>query len=130
MSFIAPMYARPLPDKFSMKVGEWSAEEKYDGHRLIMEISDGASSLFAMKTVKAWSRYGIPRILPLHITEAACALPNMILDGELRVPGKRSYGVTELVNSPDLVYEVLNIMEIEGAAVTDVTLSARRDCLQ
>lgn len=129
MSFISPMLARPLPDKFVLTEGDWWAEKKEDGHRFIIEISEGQSSLFADKTVRAWSRYGLARIMPTHLMEDLCKFPNVILDGELNVPGQRAYGVTELTNLDKLVYTAFDILEIEGQETLDQTYTVRRQCL-
>jgi ATP-dependent DNA ligase len=129
VSFISPMLARPLPERFYLTPGYWWAEKKEDGHRLIIEIGDGRSSLFADKTVRAWSRYGLPRILPTHLMEDLSQFPNIVLDGELNVPGMRSYGVTELVNSAELVYTAFDILEINGEEVMNETYLTRRQCL-
>jgi len=101
--FIAPMLASPLPENFNPKPNEWAAEEKFDGHRLIVRVTDGK--------VLAWSRNELPRVLPNHVYDTLAKFPNGCYDGELLVPGKRSYGVTELTNSKDLVYVMFDILE-------------------
>lgn len=131
--FISPMLARPLPPEFpfKMKAGEWAAEIKYDGHRLIAEISDGLQpSLFVNKGVHAWSRYGLERALPTHLLEAMVNLPNGLFDGELIVPGKRSFGVTELGNSRDLVYVIFDVLQFEGDDLTICSYKQRREILE
>jgi len=129
--FVSPMLARPKPDNFVMKPGEFCAEEKYDGHRLEVEISDGQQpTLFVQKGVMAWSRYGIERKLPTHLLEAFAELPNSLLDGELVVPGKRSYGVTELGNGPDLQYVIFDAIRIEEDDYTVLEYDTRRHCLE
>lgn len=127
------MLASPMPKKpLLIKPGTHIAEEKYDGHRLIMEVSDAANdNLFETgRKVQAWGRYGIPRILPSHIVEHAQLLPVGIYDGELRVPGKRSYGVTEIINGPDLVYTIFDLLQLRGTNTMDVIYKHRRTLIE
>lgn len=129
--FVSPMLAHKKPEGFTIKPGEFAAQEKYDGHRLIAEISDGgAPSLFVNKGVTAWSRYGLQRVLPTHLLEAFAELPNCLVDGELNVPGKRSYGVTELGNGPDLEYVIFDAVRIEDEDYTVLDYDVRRQCLE
>jgi len=128
--FIPPMLASPVPKDFKIKPGEWSADEKFDGHRLIMCVSNGQTNLFTSKKIVAWSRLGLQRPLPTHILEATSRFPICTLDGELLVPGKRSYGVTELANTADLVYCVFDVLEIGGEPVTEGTYDNRQAFLR
>lgn len=114
-----------------LKAGIYVAEEKYDGHRLIVEVSNAShDSLFEEgKHVRAWGRYGIERILPKHVVEACQHLHYGTYDGELMIPGKRSYGVTEIINGPDLVYVVFDLLECLGEDTTDMTWDYRRQML-
>ena len=129
MPFLSPMLAKPLPKDFSLSPGEFSAETKIDGHRLIVEVADGSSNLFTDKSVTAWSRNGLLRALPTHLLESLSLFPNGMYDGELCVPGKRSYGVTELVNGPDLVYCIFDLLSIHGADTTPLSYNNRRGFL-
>lgn len=129
MGFVKPMLAHPMKQGFELEPGKYAAEEKYDGHRIICQVGDGTGNLFASKPITAWSRYGLERDLPTHLLEELSKLPDGIYDGELLVPGKRSYGVTELVNTPDLSYFVFDIIEFEGKDTTKYTYDDRRDFL-
>jgi ATP-dependent DNA ligase len=122
-------------ERANLRPEEWVVEEKFDGHRLEMLVggSDITADLFSEgKPVRSWSRDGKPRILPRHITEAASRLPEGRYDGELLVPGKRSYGVTELTNASDLVYVVFDVLELRGQDLTtpDVKQQHRRALLE
>jgi len=129
MPFKQPMLARPLPKGFVLEPETYVAEEKYDGHRITCEIMSGATNLFTNKQITAWSRYGNQRVLPTHILEALCKMPDGHYDGELLVPGKRSYGVTELVNSPDLAYFIFDILEFGNGDLTPLDYDERRSLL-
>lgn len=124
MPFIKPMLASPL-DRLTGKGvtptwsnafrnGPWVAEEKYDGHRLIVEKRGNPSDLFSDTTVMAWSRNGLPRLLPRHVREAIGQLPDGTYDGELLVPGGRSFGVTDLSETHRLVFMCFDILELLG----------------
>lgn len=121
MPFVPPMLATPYdPEKHDLTKGTWYAEEKYDGHRLVVEVTEHSRDLLTPgRGVTAWSRYGIERKLPRHLIEdLALRMPNGIYDGELFVPGKRSYGVTELENSADLCYTVFDLITFDGVNLT------------
>jgi ATP-dependent DNA ligase len=125
MNFIEPMYAHVMPENFKPEPGKWVAEEKYDGHRIVVSVSNDLG-LFGHRTVKAWSRDQKDRVLPPHIRCILEDMPAGIYDGELLVPGKRSYGVTVIGDVGKLVYvmfDVLHLMDrrlvaggIEGGA--------------
>lgn len=125
MSFVEPQLAATLPEDFIVRPGEWVAEEKYDGHRLIVTIGTETVSAdrqrrlafdetLTLKSMRAWSRNGLSRVLPSHLTQQLLELPEGTYDGELLVPGKRSYGVTELINGPDLAFVCFDVLEVLG----------------
>lgn len=123
MGFISPMLASAMNKKFpEIRSGEWVAEEKYDGHRLVVEVKDAQ--------VAAWSRYGLSRILPKHIVGALSQFPNGVYDGELIVPGKRSYGVVESVNTNDLIYTMFDILQLLGQTTMDLRWFERQEFLR
>ena len=129
MPFSEVMLARPLDKKFVFEPGVFAVEEKLDGIRIECEISSGASNLFTQKLITPWSRYGRVHPLPTHIMEELAKFPPSILDGEIFVAGKRSYGAVELTNLPDLEFRVFDILELEGTPVTDLNYDQRRQLL-
>jgi bifunctional non-homologous end joining protein LigD len=123
MAFIEPMYAAPMPAVVpDFTEQDWVAEEKYDGHRLVVQVYVGQPL--------AWSRYGLVRVLPDHLMKALGYLPDGVYDGELFVPGKRSYGVTEIVNGPDLVFTMFDVPELLHTDMTKQTYQNRRSHLK
>ena len=116
--FIEPMYANPLPNlaknpkakPFILEPGHYVANEKYDGIRLVTEISNQSERLFVNKGVTSWSRYGNLKPCPDHIQEELAKFPNAIIDGELCAPGKRSYGTMDLDNQEELVYYIFDLL--------------------
>jgi ATP-dependent DNA ligase len=138
--YLPVMLASPLPANFLGDTtprkkqifypNEWAAEEKFDGHRLETFIGFGSNSLLDTAGVTAYSRLANKRELPTHIIEGLADFPKCILDGELLAPGKRSYGVTEIVNSPDLVYHVFDVLVIGGVEIMGYSYDERREYLQ
>lgn len=133
--FISPMLASKPPKSLDLSSGEWYAEEKFDGHRIVTETSGNSGNPLRLLdlpevNVMAWSRYGRERLLPAHLVRSLRRFPNVILDGELRVPGQRSYGVTELTNGPDLVYTVFDILAIDGHPTHGANYVERRMLLE
>jgi ATP-dependent DNA ligase len=125
--FILPMMASPMPkDSYHLFRGNYYAEEKIDGHRLIV-------SVYRDQPPKAWSRNAIARVLPPHLLEPVSKLNPGTYDGELHVPGLRSYGVTEIVNNDKLVFtvfDVLNLRDTETVPMFALPYEERRKVLQ
>jgi len=127
--FIAPMLAAPLKG-WTLQPGEWHAEEKFDGIRLIVEVlHDVPEDLLSTFTVRTWSRDGIAHAVPRHVREALGKLPTGIYDAELYVPGKRSYGATRLDQQERLCVVVFDILQLNGTNTMDVPLRYRRNLL-
>lgn len=126
--FRDPMLASPMPDTFDVAAGQWVAEEKFDGHRLIVAITDRAT-LFGTPEVLAWSRYGIERALPPHIRDVLERFPVGIYDGELIVPGQRSYGVTVVQDFDRLQLVLFDVLQSLQTDVTTLTYGQRRTLL-
>lgn len=103
--FIKPMLASPMPEDFDPANGHWVAEEKYDGHRLYVEVHG--------QDVKAWSRNELPRLLPPHVRQDLAKLPDGAYDGELISTEKtKSYGVTDLEQSDKLCFVMFDVLAI------------------
>jgi ATP-dependent DNA ligase len=117
MPFISPALASPIPEDLDeIEAGEWVAEEKYDGHRLVVE--SGLPDRGLGTVVRAWSRDGKDRFLPPHLQRPLQALPPGVYDGELTVPGQRSYGVVDLANLGDQVYVLFDVLHVLGKDLT------------
>ena len=128
--FISPMLARPLPKNFILEPGMWVAEKKYDGFRLVVEVSDGAATLFVERGVTGWSRYGNIQKLPTHLVEELAKFPNCILDGEAHVPGLRSFGARTLEFAPNLVYSIFDVPVVHKQDLMAKPYAYRRDVLE
>lgn len=128
LDFLSPMLASPMNKKFRERFepGEWYAEEKYDGHRLIVAVGACKSNLFGERSVMAWSRNGLVRSLPTHVIMALQKMPDGLYDGELIVPGDDSSGVTEITNSGSLVYTIFDVLNLSGKSMIDYAYVIRR----
>lgn len=128
--FVEPMLAATMPADFTPKPNEWAVEEKYDGHRMCVSISPDGKDLFGKPDIQAFSRNMIQRDLPGHIEKELALLPSGIYDGELMVPGQRSYGVTVLEDSPKLVLYIFDVVDLLGASTLHTPYSDRRKYLE
>jgi ATP-dependent DNA ligase len=122
MTFISPALASPFPEDFEVEEGEWFAEEKYDGHRLVVEV--GLPDRGLGPVVRAWSRDGKDRLLPPHLRLPLETLLPGVYDGELIVPGQRSYGVPVLETLKDQVYVLFDVLRVGSDDLTTVGLGA------
>lgn len=111
--FRSPMLATAVAAK-ALPPGTWIAEEKFDGHRLIVAVYEG-------KNVIAWSRHGKVRPLADHLFNALCELPSGIYDGELVMRTGKSYNVRELENQKLLTYMVFDLLGTGDSAFEDWT---------
>lgn len=121
MPFISPMLASGEPKKNWDPVGYWM-ETKYDGHRLIVEVT--------WTGVQAWGRYGIERKLPEKFQALGEYLGPGIYDGELIVPGQQSHNVVELTKREDLVFMAFDILQEDGLNMMDAEWEFRRVVLK
>jgi ATP-dependent DNA ligase len=122
MPFINPMLASGMPKRgIDLTRGKWIAEEKYDGHRLIVEVTT--------RDVTAWGRYGIERALPDLLRSELLRLDPGVYDGELIVPGGKSHNVTELTKRDQLRFVGFDVLESFGGDVTILNWQERRAIL-
>jgi bifunctional non-homologous end joining protein LigD len=127
--FRAPMLASICPDSVEVQPGQFMVEEKYDGERIGVLVSSGHDDLFTAKRITAWSRYGLERKLPTHLTQELAQLPDGYYDGELMVPGARSYGVKVLTNAALLQYFIFDALQLKGVEIMTMPYHERRQRL-
>lgn len=122
MSFIKPQLASPMKSDFTITNDAWVAEEKYDGHRLVVVVKGSK--------VQAWSRDENPRILPPHVRTALAQLPDGTYDGELISTEKtKSYGVTDLEQADKLCFVIFDILRVGEHDATHQPYSYRRELI-
>lgn len=125
MMFLEPMRAGEMPKPglkalTGLLAMGCVAEEKYDGERLIVAVLQG------QRDYRAWSRNGLPRLLPEHVVEELLKLPWGLYDGELRVPGKKSYAVKQRPLELQRGYVIFDVLELLGVSTRDETYERRR----
>lgn len=120
MSFVKPMLCRQY--RGILPTGSWIAEEKFDGHRMIVEV--------ARPEVSAWSRAGNKRVLPRHILADLARLPRGVYDGELICPGKHSANVVEIAEQDNLLLVLFDVISLCGSDMTGRTYVERAAILQ
>ena len=115
--FIKPMLASPYTGQI-LEPETWFAEEKLDGHRIM--IRRDANGYIA------WSRLLKPRTIvpPLH--DFLLALPHGVYDGELLVPGGKSYVVKTHARSDELLYVIFYCLELMGKNLLEYDYQLRR----
>lgn len=123
--FIQPMLAKPATIG-KLPKGSWVAEQKYDGHRLIVRVDH---SVMNEVQVKAWSRLGNVRELPVAIVKELTELPHGCYDGELIVDGGTSSSVTDLLNQRKLRLVLFDVLEMHDDSVMQMAWIERRRIL-
>lgn len=131
VDFIPPMLAaaQTALDKIRIEPGAWIAEQKYDGHRMIVRVGD-TQDLFGRWKVTAWSRDGIARELPRQIKDVMADMPRGVYDGELLVPGGKSFDVTRLDMVERLHLVIFDVLERSRVSVIESSLQSRRNLLE
>jgi ATP-dependent DNA ligase len=124
---VSPMLASKPPNGKTLAdfpSSDWTLEEKFDGHRLIIRTRAGEMPM-------AWSRLGNARELPPAIVESLRRdAPTGTFDGELYVPGGTSTDVKALENFSKLVLVLFDVLKVENAISTGLPGVDRRRLLE
>jgi len=137
---IKPMLAVPMSKANITDWTDWIVEEKYDGHRLIVQVAHlhiwGAAK--PESNVIAWTRPRqhagatgktmLERPLPSHLIKQLKVLPTGTYDGEL-VGGRTSTDVSRLDVQASLRFVVFDVLQHEGADQMSRPLDQRRRLL-
>ena len=118
---VKPMLASALPEGKTIADynTNWIMEEKYDGHRLLVEIAPSG--------ITAWSRAGNTRQLSVALTQALHALAPGLYDGELVViGGGTSSDVVRLDRLDGLRYVIFDLLRVGDVSCTRMPLAERR----
>lgn len=129
------MLASPMSKADIKNWNDWALEEKFDGHRLIVQVGRGSK-----REVTAWTR---PRkhagdvsgksmsekVLPPHLLEALARLPVGIYDGEL-LGGDTSTDVTRTDLAHTLRFVVFDVLECVGTSQVSCSYDERRHLLE
>jgi ATP-dependent DNA ligase len=102
---VKPMLASSLPEEKTISdypADEWVLEEKYNGHRRIIDT----------ESLRAWSRVGNEVLLPRQIANELGFWGAGLIDCELVVPGGTATDVKALENESRLELYVFDALEI------------------
>ncbi len=123
--FYKPMLAT-LVEKLPTSAG-WLFEPKWDGYRALAYVRGGEATLRSRRGNDLTERFAVvARALP-----NALRTPDAVLDGEvcaLDDSGRPSFSAMQQ-GSTRLVYEVFDVLEIDGESLTGLPLTERRDRL-
>lgn len=108
---------------------DWLAEEKYNGQRVILSVTDNG--------IFAWSRpragkgsIGLPKNLPPHLIAQANALPRGTYDAEVLVPKGKHYDVTNLENRDKQCLFFFDLLRTKAGPCMDLPYFERRQLLE
>ena len=122
LGFISPMLASPLPEGFAPAPGEWAAEEKYDGHRVVVRVGEDGE-------VTAWSRTGKPRRVTDRVRAALKGFPACTLDTEEVVPGGWSKDVKRRDKAGAVELVVFDLLRLVALDASVLAYLSRRELL-
>ncbi len=121
-----PMLAT-LVDKLPTSAG-WLFEPKWDGYRALAYVRGGEATLRSRRGNDLTERFAvIAKALP-----NALRTPDAVVDGEvcaLDDSGRPSFSAMQQ-GSTRLVYEVFDVLEIDGEPLTSLPLTERRERLE
>lgn len=130
--FVFPMLSSHIEVDWDDVETNWVAEEKYDGHRMIVHV-DATRNVYAWARPGAGELMGKPRTLPPHILSFFHSKPELVnytFDGELYVPGGTSTDVTALDKQDKLVLVLFDVLRADGVNFCNLKFKARRDELE
>jgi bifunctional non-homologous end joining protein LigD len=124
--FYEPMLAT-LVDKLPSGAG-WLFEPKWDGYRALAYVRGGEATLRSRRGNDLTERFAsVAKALP-----AALRTPDAVLDGEvcaLDENGRPSFSAMQQ-GKTHLVYEIFDVLEIDGEPLTGLPLTERRERLE
>ena len=112
------MLAKTLPDDLIVQAEHYVAEQKYDGHRILIEV--------AKSGVTGLSPLGNIRSVPDHIEMEMRQFPAGVYDGALIVPDRVFQKVVTTRRDGELSYVVFDVLRLLGRDTTQETYIRRR----
>lgn len=121
---VAPMLAKPAKDEVAILTDrKFIAERKYDGYRAMVDLRPGK--------MHCWSRIGNDNLTDVPwLKQLGHVAREMLLDGELVVPGGTSSDVALLDNRDRLVYVVFDLLSWNDETVLEMPFASRRQLLE
>lgn len=126
---IKPMLAVPMAKAIITNWHDWVAEEKYDGVRLLVEVTNRGVTAWTRRGANGKNVGGDTRDLPDHMVAAFATLPVGVYDGEL-VGGTTSTDVTRLELRKTLRFVVFDIVDIGAHSICSWPYEQRREYLE
>jgi bifunctional non-homologous end joining protein LigD len=126
-----PMLAIPMDKATITDWNEWALEQKFDGHRLLVEVTSVGVTAYTRPRKHA-GRDGktmATRDLPVHLTQALQHLPAGVYDGEL-MGGTTSTDVTRRDVRDSLSFAVFDVLRVGASDVTSESYDDRRERLE
>lgn len=126
---VQPMLASAMPEgKTIMDYAgpDWVMEEKIDGHRLLVTVTNDAVTA---RTRPSASHDSNDRQLPPHIVAAALTLMPGIYDAELYLPGGKATDVARIDNRDKLKLAIFDVIEMTGTLLIGKTYRERESYL-
>lgn len=125
-----PMLAVPLAKADIAYWNEWAMEEKFDGHRLIVQVSDfDVTAWTRPRRRKDGAKTMERRTLPPHLVTAFRQLPIGTYDGEL-LGGVTSTDVTRTDLVGTLRFVVFDLLGLKAHSTLSLTYDQRRELLE
>jgi ATP-dependent DNA ligase len=113
---IEPMLAKPMSKGNIVDWNDWAIEEKFDGHRLIVEVAPGVPPLAHTRPRKhagdVSGKSMNTKELPAHLASALAMLPAGVYDGEL-LGGETSTDVTRTDLAHTLRFVVFDVLRLD-----------------
>lgn len=117
---LKPMLAIPMDKATITDWSHWAIEQKFDGHRLLVEVAPSGVTAWTRprRHAGADGKTMAVRTLPSHLVDAMSQFPAGVYDGEL-LGGKTSTDVTRTDLQTSLVFVIFDVLRI-GASLTTV----------
>jgi ATP-dependent DNA ligase len=107
---LASAITDPRSSLTSYDTKAWVIEEKFDGLRLVVDVSPFDVTAFSRPR---GGKAPLIRPLPPHISAACAGLPFGVNDGELACPGGKAWDVLRLTNADRLVLVLFDVLRVE-----------------
>jgi ATP-dependent DNA ligase len=118
VTLIKPMLAETLPDDRIVQAEHYAAEQKYDGHRILIEV--------AKSGVVGLSPLGNIRSLPDHIEMEMRQFPVGVYDGALIRPDGVFKNVVNTDRDNELAYVMFDVLRLLARDTTQESYTRRR----
>jgi ATP-dependent DNA ligase len=133
--YVVPMLAMAMPEGETVDTyagnPAYGLQVKMDGHRvtvIVSTLADGEKAVQAFSRPKDSPR-GLVRELPANILADFARFPDGTYDGELMIPGGKSYSVTDLGSTGKHIVAVFDVVRLLGRDITKEPYSLRHEYL-